>query len=50
MLVAPTSIPMIFGLTTLNMSYKKWIKNIWKLFLVMFVVTLLINVVVLVLI
>lgn len=50
MLVAPTSIPMIFGLTSLNMSYKKWIKNIWKLFLIMFVVALLINVVVLVLI
>lgn len=50
MLVAPTSVPMIFGLTTLNMSYKKWIKNIWKLFLTLFIITLLINVIVLILI
>ncbi len=50
LLVAPTSIPMIFGLTSLNMSYKKWIKYIWKLFLALFVVALLINVIVLLLI
>ena len=50
LLVAPTSIPMIFGLGTLNMSYKKWWKNIWKLFLALFVITLLVNVIVLLLI
>ena len=50
LLVAPTSVPMIFGLGTLNMSYKKWWKNIWKLFLALFVITLLVNVIVLLLI
>ena len=50
LLVAPTSIPMIFSLGTLNYSYKEWIKNIWKLFLAMFVVTLLINVIILIII
>ena len=48
-LIAPTSIPLVFNLGTLNLSYKKWIKAIWKLFLGMFIVALLINVVVLML-
>ena len=50
LLVAPTSIPMIFGLGTMNLSYKKWIKFIWKLFLGLFIVALLVNVIVLLLI
>ena len=50
LLVAPTSVPVIFSLGTLNYSYKEWIKNIWKLFLMLFIVALLINVVVLVII
>ena len=50
LLVAPTSIPLIFGLGTLNYSYKKWFKFIWKLFLGMFIAALLINVIVLILI
>lgn len=50
LLVAPTSIPLIFGLGTLNYSYKKWLKFIWKLFLGMFIVALLVNVIVLIII
>ena len=50
MLIAPTSIPLLFNIGTLNLSYKKWIKNIWMLFLGMFIAALLINVVVLLLI
>ena len=50
LLVAPTSIPLVFGLGTLNYSYKKWWKFIWKLFLGMFVVALLINVIILIII
>ena len=49
-IIAPTSIPLLFNLGSLNLSYKKWIKNIWKLFLIMFVAALIINVVVLLLI
>ena len=48
-LIAPTSIPLLFNIGTLNLSYKKWIKYIWKLFLGMFIVALLVNVVVLLL-
>ena len=31
MFVAPTSIAVVLGLTYLNVSYKEWLKRIWKL-------------------
>ncbi len=40
MLVAPTSIMMIIGLTYLNIPYKKWLKVIWKLALILYVAIL----------
>ena len=33
MLIAPTSIPMVFTLTTLNISYKEWFKKVGLLFI-----------------
>lgn len=36
MLVAPTSAVMALGLSYLGISYKEWIKNIWKLALCLF--------------
>ncbi len=39
-LIAPTSIFAMLGLSYLNISYKKWIKYIWKFFVIMLVVLL----------
>lgn len=39
-LVAPTSVVMLFSLTTLKISYFEWLKNIWKLFVELLVVLL----------
>ena len=45
MLVAPTSAVMAFGLSYLGISYKEWIKNIWKLALCLFAVVIIATVV-----
>lgn len=37
-LIAPTSAILLFGLTTLKVSYLEWLKKIWKLFLELLVV------------
>ena len=42
MLVAPTSLALMGVLAYLNVSYKEWLKNAWKLFLELFVVLLII--------
>ena len=39
-IVAPTSVFVILGLSYLNIPYGKWIKNIWKFFVVMLVILL----------
>lgn len=41
-LVAPTSIYMLVGLSLSDISYKKWIKAIWKYFVAMLVVLMII--------
>ena len=38
MLIAPTSVLMLISLAVANVSYKEWIKHIWKLFLSLLVV------------
>ncbi len=40
MLVAPTSVAVLYSLSSLNISYKEWWKNVWKLFLALFAITL----------
>lgn len=40
MLVAPTSVVMLFSLTTLKVSYLEWLKHVWKLFVELLVVLL----------
>lgn len=40
--IAPTSIMAMFGLAYLNIPYKKWLKHIWKFFVIMLVVLLII--------
>jgi uncharacterized ion transporter superfamily protein YfcC len=42
MLVAPTSLVLMATLAYLNVSYKEWLKNIWKLLLELFVIFLII--------
>ena len=46
MFVAPTSVLLILGLSYFNISYKDWLKNIWKLLLQLFVVVVLIIIIV----
>ncbi|MDD3049405.1 MAG: hypothetical protein PHQ89_05510 [Bacilli bacterium] len=41
-LVAPTSVILVAGLTYLNVSYKEWLKNIWKYLLIAFIIILVI--------
>lgn len=38
MLIAPTSVVLLFNLSILKISYLEWLKNIWKLFLELLVV------------
>ena len=45
MLVAPTSAVMALGLSYLGISYKEWIKNIWKLALCLFALVIIATVV-----
>ena len=40
--VAPTSILLFFGLSYLNIPYKKWIKYIWQFALIMLALLLVI--------
>jgi hypothetical protein len=40
--VAPTSVMVMLGLSYLDIPYKKWIKYIWKFFLIMLVLLLVI--------
>ena len=42
MLVAPTSLVLMGVLSYLNVSYKEWFKNVWKLLLELFIVLLII--------
>lgn len=46
MFIAPTSVLLILGLSYFNISYKDWLKNIWKLLLQLFVVVVLIIIIV----
>lgn len=41
-MIAPTSVIAMFGLAYLDIPYKKWVKHIWKFFLIMFAVLLII--------
>ncbi len=41
-LIAPTSVMLLFGLSYLNIPYKKWIKYIWKFVLIMLAVLLIV--------
>lgn len=50
MLVAPTSVVMLFSLSTLKIGYFEWLKHIWKLFVELLVVLLITFMVVLLLI
>ena len=50
MLVAPTSVVMLFSLATLKINYFEWLKHIWKLFVELLVVLLITFMVVLLLI
>ena len=45
MLVAPTSAVLMGVLSFLNVSYKEWLKNTWKLLLELFVVLLIVFIV-----
>ena len=44
-LIAPTSIPMLFTLNTLNLSYKKWLKKTWLLFAILLYLVLIISII-----
>ena len=46
MIIAPTSIALIVGLYSMNISYCKWLKYIWKAFLAIFVVIIIAAIVV----
>lgn len=50
MIIAPTSVGLIIGLYYLNIPYNKWIKYIWKAFLTLLVLVIIIAVVTFVLI
>lgn len=39
-LIAPTSVVLVIGLTFFDVDYIKWIKNIWKLLLCLFVISI----------
>lgn len=41
-IIAPTSVVLFLGLSYLNISYKDWLKNIWKFALIMLVVLMVI--------
>jgi len=45
LLIAPTSIPMLFALNTLNLSYKEWLKKTWLLFVVLLYLVLVASIV-----
>ena len=37
MLIAPVSVILVAGLKYLNISYKEWLKNVWKYLLLAFI-------------
>ncbi len=41
-LVAPTSVVLVAGLTLFNIDYKEWLKNLWKLFILLLLAILVI--------
>ena len=45
MLVAPTSAVLILGLTYLNISFKEWIKGIWKFVLALFAIVIVVTII-----
>ncbi|MGM9877448.1 MAG: hypothetical protein ACI33S_02250 [Bacilli bacterium] len=45
MFVSPTSAVLALGLSYLGISYKEWIKKIWPLALILFVISIIINIV-----
>ncbi len=45
LLIAPTSIPMLFALNTLNLSYKEWLKKTWLLFVILLYLVLVASIV-----
>ncbi len=45
--ITPTSLFLIAGLSYLNISYKEWLKYIWKLLLQIFVIALVIIIIML---
>ncbi|MDD3453113.1 MAG: hypothetical protein PHN42_02390 [Bacilli bacterium] len=44
-LIAPTSIILVAGLKYLDISYKEWLKNIWKFLIIAFVIILIVLIV-----
>ncbi len=50
MLIAPTSVPMLFILNSLNLSYKEWLKRTWLLFVILLYLLLVISIIALLLI
>ena len=46
MLIAPTSVILLITLEITEVSYKDWIKYIWKLFLTLFVISFIVFIVV----
>ena len=48
-LIAPTSVILVAGLTYLDVSYKEWLKNIWKYLLISLLIALIIIVIMMVL-
>lgn len=50
MLIAPTSVVMLFSLSTLKITYLEWLKHVWKLFIELLVVLLITFMVVLIII
>ena len=48
MFIAPTSLLLVGGLTYLNISYKEWLKYIWKYLIQVLVIALLVMVIMLI--
>lgn len=46
MIIAPTSVGLIVGLYYLDISFTKWVKYIWKLFLLLLVIILVISIII----
>ena len=46
MIIAPTSVGLIIGLYYFDISYTKWLKYIWKIFLAIFVIIIITSIVI----